>query len=131
MLRTPTKGRAEQSLVLRKGTLDLPSLVKELFVKLGFHLPAIIAFGPFASASFVESDIGSADLQFLSTEAMVVFSIIGGIGQDRGKLHMSTRLQQGRSKLRRIVARTTRDNTAGKKMGMDVAHGGHFGPLAA
>ena len=94
----------------------MPSLVKELFVKLGLHLPAIVAFGPFPSTPFVESDIGSANLQFLSTEAMVVFSIIGGIGQDRGKLHVSTRLQQGRFELRRIVARTTRDNTAGKKM---------------
>mgnify|MGYP000290695894 CR=1 FL=1 len=39
-----------------------------------------------------------------------------GIGQDDGKLHVSTRLQQGRFELRRIVARTTGDNTAGKKM---------------
>ncbi len=131
MVVSAAKGRTEQTFITRIGTFNLPTLVKEFFVKSRFHLTPIVALGPLSAASFVERDHGLGDSEPFTAKTMVVLAIIRGIRKHGFKVNELTGLHNGRGKLGRIVTGPAGHDAGGKQMGVTVTDGGYFGPFVS
>lgn len=95
------------------------------------HLGAIAGPWRSRSASSVEWNDGRWDPQFFAAQAMVVFSIVRGIGQNPMEGNVVYRLRHRFGKLGRIVAWSAADHGTWKQMCTRVAHHSQFGPAAA
>ena len=120
----------KSSFVLGYRTFDLPALAVDSFGKPTVHLGAIAGLGRPGSASSVEWNDGRWNPQFFTAQAMVVFSVVRGIGQYAMERNMGSSLRHRFGKLGRIVAGTAADHGAWKKVGVRVAHHRQFGPAA-
>ncbi len=95
------------------------------------HLGAITGFRRSRPASSVKWNTGRWNPQLFATQAMVVFSIVSGIGQNPMEGNVLHRLRHCFWKLGRIVAWSAADHSAWKQVRVRVAHHGQFSPAAA
>jgi hypothetical protein len=65
-----------------KGALDLPALAQDSVKETGLHWLTVAALGHFSSSPGIQRNHRLADAQDLPAQLRVVFSIIGGIGQE-------------------------------------------------
>jgi hypothetical protein len=121
----------EPSFVLGYCAFDLPALAVDSFGKPAVHLGAIAGLRRSLSASSVEWNDGRWNPQFFTAQAMVVFSIVRGVGQYAMERNMGSSLRHRFGKLGRIVAGSAAYNGAWKQVGPGIANDGQFGPAAA
>jgi len=123
------QGRAEQTLVSRNRALDLPAVLVETVVKTPFHLSAVFGRGPFVSAApGVQRDQRGADTKLLSTQAVIMLTIVSGIGNEPIKAHIACRLDHRLSELGRVVGGTPSHDDSGNQMGLAVTDDGQLWP---
>jgi len=121
----------QQAFVTRESAFGLPALAILAAVKTPLHLPPILGLGPLAAlAAAVDGDDGRANSQFLAAEAVVGFTIKGGVAQDPVPGNEQRGLLHGGSKLGRIVAGPGADGGRSQEMAAGVTDDRQLGPRA-
>jgi hypothetical protein len=115
---------------LRNRALDVPAMTVQPTRKAAFHLPAIPAPGPATPAARVERDDGRANAEILAGQAMMVFGVVGGVGQQPVDEHVRAGLSDGRCELGRVLARTGADHGPGQQVAGGLTDQREFGPAA-
>jgi hypothetical protein len=111
-----------------KSTLDLPTLAKESVKETSFHLSTVATLGRLFSSPGIQRNHRLADAQHFSTQLVVVFTIIGGIGQEAIVMNDLSTLEHGGDEFRRVVAGAPADPAGGKQVSVRLAHDGELGP---
>ena len=121
--------RAQKTFVTRKITLYLPTLIIYPARKRTIHLAAILALGSWIpTATPIQRDNRQADAQFFPSQPVIGFRIKPRIGQQSVKGYIMAGLNQGRSKMRSIVIRTSADHTGTEQMRLNITYGGDLRP---
>lgn len=124
------QGRPKASLVSRDRAFDLPALAVDAAMEAPFHLPAVFGDGPLSGVAFARRDNRRADPKGLAAKDMVVFRVVGSVGQDAVEADELRRIPHGGRELRRVLGRTSADKGSGQKMSLAVADQRQLGKVA-
>lgn len=125
------EGRSQTSLETRKDTLDLPALAKDSARKVSVHQPPIHGLWLAVRVSpEIDRDRRGCNPEFLSTECMKRFGIVGRIGEHAFQVNVFGRLSNRRLEARRIIARAKSQIDSDDQMCGVVAGGGKLGKTA-
>ena len=126
------QGRVQQALVARDHAFDLPAMPVDALGEPAFHQAAVLGLGPTTPrVPAVQRNGRAGNAQLLSTQDVVAFAVVAGIGQQAGQAQVPDRLAHGRGELGMIVAGTSDDRGPGNQMGLCVADDGQLGPTSA
>lgn len=125
------QGRTETAFMARDGALDLPALAVDSSKEAPFHLTSIFCRGPRSGSSLARRNDGGTNAKLLSSEHMVVFSIVAGIGQEPIKVDVRCRLSHGWCELRRVLRGAETHEGAGQQVALAVAHQRQLRPVQA
>lgn len=125
------QGRTETAFMARDGALDLPALAVDSAKEAPFHLASIFCRGPRSGSSFARWNDGATNAELLSTEHVVVFGVVAGIGQEPIEMDVRGRLPQGRGELRRVLRGAETHEGAGQQVALAVAHQRQLRPVQA
>ena len=108
--------------MLGNGPFNLPPLMVSIFCKVPFHLTPIGCFRPLPSGTpFIERDQRGGNTVCFSTESVVMFGIVAGIGEQPGADDLLSCLVHQGGKLRRVLAWTLAGHCPGKQVGGPMA----------
>ena len=125
------QGRVQQALVPRDHAFDLPAMTVDSLREPAFHQPAVLGLGPTTPrVPAVQRNGGAAYPQLFSTQDVVAFAVVAGVGQQAGQTHMSDCLTHGRGELGMVVAGASHHPGASNQVGWRVTDDGQLGPAA-
>ena len=126
------EGGAEDTFGLGESAFDMPSLTIDATKETRVHLSSILGsgFGGVAAAR-VKGNDGGANAKLFATQAVVMFAVVRGIGQQAIKGNVLGDLSHRFGRLGRVVTRPPGDADPGKKVGIGMAHHGQFRPAAS
>jgi len=102
------QGGAEQPLVSGNSAFNLPAIVVNALMEPLLHLSAVFGRRPPAATSpDVEGNDCGADAELFSTQAMVVFPVVGGVSKEPIKAQVLCRLDDSLRELSRVVRWST------------------------
>lgn len=126
-----SQGRAEAALVLGDRAFDMPAMTISLAVEATPHLAAIRGLGPaVAGVASIQRDQRRTDAQNVTGQAVVMFAVVGGVGQQAIDGQVSARLPGAGRKLRRIPAGPVAQRGPGPQIGARLCGDGQLGPAA-
>ena len=126
------QGGAEQPLVSGNSAFNLPAIVVNALMEPLLHLSAVFGRRPPAATSpDVKGNDCGADAELFSTQAMVVFPVVGGVSKKPIKAQVLCRLDDSLRELSRVVRWSTGHYHPGNQMGLAVTDDGHLWPATA
>lgn len=131
LIESGSQGRTQEPFVARDGTFDLPAIAVDAVVETSFHLGAVLGGRSFLAPSWVQRDHSGTYAKFLAAQAMVVFRIVSGIGQEPVKVQVLGGLSYSGRELGRVIARPPSDHGPGKQVRSGMAHEGQLWPTLA
>ena len=126
-----SQGWAESAFVLGDRAFDVPAMTICLSIEATPHLAAIRRLGPaIPGVAPIERNQCRADAQDVTGQAVVMFAVVGGVGQQAIDDQMSARLPGAGSKLRRIPAGPVAQRGPGPQIRCRLRGHGQLGPAA-
>ena len=123
------QSRTQKPFVPRKITLNLPTLIVSPARKATVHLASVLTLGSSVlAATPTDRDNRQRDSQFFPGQSVIRLGIKTRIGQEAIETQVTTGLNQGRSKMRSIIIRSSGDDTGTEQVCLGLADGRNLRP---
>lgn len=120
--------RTQATLVLGNGAFRVPTASVDLGGEAVEHLPAIAGGRTrVAVSATIERNHRRVNTEGLSTDAMVLFRIVGGVAKEAMNREVLGRLGDSRQKVRRVVGRTVANRQGSDHVRAMMRYQRHFG----